>query len=210
MNAKSWNLLTKVLRNRQCLAAMSFPSPKPVHAAIALQSRPGGRWSRPLREEKSDRGTNLVARSKSPGFRQVQNQLEDQRRGRSIKLRILFQSFHPFASAAVQQAERLIHAQVNRECWWDRCASPSRKAASARAGSFFRWSRANPVLALSDREVRALTCEPPTIRSGRNPSSRGRNKTFPADSGRSHPRDALARRRAARRTLPQCWEKYKR
>src|SRR6266567_7648747 len=46
-------------------------------------------------------------------LRQVQDQLEDQRRGSGIQLRIFFQGFDPLWCRTVQQAECLVESQVD-------------------------------------------------------------------------------------------------
>src|SRR5579864_3536110 len=43
-------------------------------------------------------------------FRQIENQFEDQRRRRSVYMRIFFQRFHAFARRPVQQAQSLVYA----------------------------------------------------------------------------------------------------
>lgn len=111
---QAWSLRAKVLDNRHCFAAPPFP----CESQYALQLH--------FNPDLAHVGTALFARKKAivkqigcslkiSGLSQVQNQFEYKCRRRSIKLRVLFQSLHPFTSRPVQQTERLIHADVKRD-----------------------------------------------------------------------------------------------
>ena len=78
----------------------------------------------------------IVARSKSPSLRQIQNQLEYQGWRSGVEMRIFLQRFHPFAGGPIEQAERLIDAQIIGNVRGIASQSVAESGQSACSGSF--------------------------------------------------------------------------
>ena len=138
----------------------------------------------------------IVARSKSPASARFRINSKIRSGGAASSCGYFSRGFHALARGPVQQAERLIHSQVN--CDVRGIASqPIAKRCRAFVGIILHMKDGQPRARAQDRKLRSEACGPPPIHPRPNLSSHERNKMSPEDSERSHPRDSPIKPRAA-------------